>query len=38
MADEKKMCLSARGLTREFGFGRHRNVAVYHLGLDLYEG
>ncbi len=38
MADEKKMCLSARGLTREFGFGRHRNVAVDHVDLDLYEG
>jgi peptide/nickel transport system ATP-binding protein len=38
MADEKKVCLSARGLTREFGFGRHRNVAVDHVNLDLYEG
>ena len=38
MADEKKVCLSAKGLTREFGFGRNRNVAVDHVDIDLYEG
>lgn len=37
MANEKKICLSARGLTREFGFGRNRNVAVDHVDIDLYE-
>jgi peptide/nickel transport system ATP-binding protein len=38
MADEKKLCLSARGLTRVFGFGHHKTVAVDHVDLDLYEG
>jgi peptide/nickel transport system ATP-binding protein len=38
MADEKKLCLSARGLTRVFGFSHHKTVAVDHVDLDLYEG
>jgi peptide/nickel transport system ATP-binding protein len=35
---ERNICLSARGLTRVFGFGARRNVAVDHVDLDLYEG
>jgi peptide/nickel transport system ATP-binding protein len=35
---EKKLCLSATGLTKVFGFGRRRTVAVDHVDLNLYEG
>jgi peptide/nickel transport system ATP-binding protein len=35
---ERKIYLSARGLTRVFGFGRNKNVAVDHVDIDLYEG
>ncbi len=35
---ERKICLSARGLTKVFGFGRRRTVAVDHVDIDLYEG
>ncbi|MGC9398357.1 MAG: ABC transporter ATP-binding protein [Anaerolineae bacterium] len=38
MPDEKKTCLSTRGLTKVFGFGRNKTVAVDHIDLDLYEG
>ena len=38
MNAEKKICLSVKGLTKEFGFGRHRNVAVDHVNMDLNEG
>ena len=38
MADEKKLCLSTRGLTKVFGFGRTRTLAVDHVDLDLSEG
>ncbi|MBN2149565.1 MAG: ABC transporter ATP-binding protein [Anaerolineales bacterium] len=38
MNSEKKICFSAKGLTKVFGFGRHRNVAVDHIDLTLYEG
>jgi peptide/nickel transport system ATP-binding protein len=35
---ERKICLSARGLTKVFGFGRRKTVAVDHVDIDLYEG
>ena len=38
MPAEKKLCLSTRGLTKVFGFGRTRTLAVDHVDLDLYEG
>jgi peptide/nickel transport system ATP-binding protein len=38
MPDEKKLCLSTSGLTKVFGFGRHKTVAVDHVDLNLYEG
>jgi peptide/nickel transport system ATP-binding protein len=38
MGNEKKICLSARGLTKVFGLGRKKTVAVDHVDLDLYQG
>ncbi len=38
MADEKPLYLSAKGLTKVFGLGRHKTVAVDHVDLDLYQG
>ena len=38
MAGERKLCLSAKGLTKVFGLGRHKTVAVDHVDIDLYEG
>ena len=38
MPIEKKLCLSAKGLTKVFGFGRTKTVAVDHVDIDLYEG
>ena len=38
MPFEKKICLSTSGLTKVFGFGRQRTVAVDHVDLNLYEG
>lgn len=38
MPNEKKMILSAKGLTKEFGFGRNKVVAVDHVDIDFYEG
>ena len=38
MSNEKKICLSAKGLTKIFGFGRTRTLAVDHVDIDLYEG
>lgn len=37
MVDEKKMCLSTSGLTKVFGSGLHKTVAVDHVDLNLYE-
>jgi peptide/nickel transport system ATP-binding protein len=34
----KTICLSARGLTKVFGLGRQKTVAVDHIDIDLYEG
>lgn len=38
MPDEKKIILSARGLTKVFGFGRQKTLAVDHVDIDLREG
>src|SRR4030042_1715411 len=38
MPVEKKICLSTSGLTKVFGFGRQKTVAVDHVDLNLYEG
>lgn len=38
MPDEKKVCLSGSGLTKVFGFGRWKTVAVDHVDFDFYEG
>jgi peptide/nickel transport system ATP-binding protein len=36
--DEKKVCLSMKGLTKEFGFGNSKTLAVDHVDMELYEG
>jgi peptide/nickel transport system ATP-binding protein len=38
MPDEKKLCLSGSGLTKIFGFGRQRTLAVDHVDFKFYEG
>ncbi|PIX47857.1 MAG: ABC transporter ATP-binding protein [Anaerolineae bacterium CG_4_8_14_3_um_filter_59_70] len=38
MADEKKICLNGTGLTKIFGFGRQKCVAVDHVDFNFYEG
>jgi peptide/nickel transport system ATP-binding protein len=38
MNDERKVCLSGTGLTKIFGFGRQRTVAVDKVDLDLCVG
>ncbi|MBN2116834.1 MAG: ABC transporter ATP-binding protein [Anaerolineales bacterium] len=38
MPVEKELYLSASGLTKVFGFGRQKTVAVDHVDLNLYEG
>jgi peptide/nickel transport system ATP-binding protein len=38
MPAEKKLYLSASGLTKVFGLGRQKTVAVDHVDLSLYEG
>jgi len=38
MPDERKLILSTSGLTKVFGFGRTRTLAVDHVDLNLYEG
>src|SRR6185503_3978694 len=35
---DKKVCLSTSGLTKVFGFGRNKTVAVDHVDMTLYEG
>src|SRR3990172_7981990 len=37
MPNEKKLCLSGSGLTKVFGFGRQKTVAVDHVNFDFYE-
>jgi peptide/nickel transport system ATP-binding protein len=38
MNDEKKVILSTAGLTKIFGLGRNKTVAVDHVDMDLYDG
>jgi peptide/nickel transport system ATP-binding protein len=38
MPGEKRPCLSGKGLTKVFGFGRTRTVAVDHVDFDFHEG
>ena len=38
MLNENKLCLSAKGLTKVFGLGRHKTVAVDHVDFDFHEG
>jgi peptide/nickel transport system ATP-binding protein len=38
MPDDKKLCLSASGLTKIFGFGRTKTLAVDHVDINLYTG
>jgi peptide/nickel transport system ATP-binding protein len=38
MPAEKSLCLSTGGLTKVFGSGNHKNIAVDHVDLKLYEG
>ncbi len=38
MPDEKKVCLSGMGLTKVFGLGRQKTVAVDHVDFNFYEG
>ena len=35
---KKRSCLSGTGLTKVFGFGRQKTVAVDHVDFDFYEG
>ena len=37
MPSEKNLCLSGRGLTKVFGFGRTRTLAVDHVDFDFHE-
>jgi peptide/nickel transport system ATP-binding protein len=38
MLGETNLILSARGLTKEFGFGATKTLAVDHVDMDLYKG
>ena len=38
MNSERAICLSARGVTKVFGFGKRKTLAVDNVDLDLYEG
>ena len=38
MTDEKNLCMSGSGLTKVFGFGRQKTVAVDHVDFNFYEG
>jgi peptide/nickel transport system ATP-binding protein len=38
MPDEKKICLSTVGLTKVFGSGGHKTLAVDHVDMNLCEG
>jgi len=37
MTDEKKLCLSGSGLTKVFGFGSQKTLAVDHVDFNFYE-
>ena len=38
MPDERKLCLSGSGLTKIFGIGRQKTLAVDHVDFSFYEG
>ncbi len=38
MADERTLCLSGSGITKVFGFGKTRTVAVDHVDFEFHEG
>lgn len=38
MAEERKVCLRGSNLTKVFGFGRQKTVAVDHVDFSFYEG
>jgi peptide/nickel transport system ATP-binding protein len=38
MPGEKNIILSGSGLTKVFGFGRQKTLAVDHVDFDFYEG
>jgi len=38
MTDDKKLCLSGTGLTKVFGFGNQKTIAVDHVDFNFYEG
>jgi peptide/nickel transport system ATP-binding protein len=38
MPDERKVCLSGKGLTKVFAYSGHKTVAVDHVDFDFYEG
>ncbi len=38
MSNEKQVCLSGSGLTKVFGLGRNKTVAVDHVDFNFYEG
>lgn len=38
MNNDRAICLSTKGLTKVFGFGKRKTTAVDHVDLDLYEG
>ena len=38
MPDERELCLSGSELTKVFGFGRRKTVAVDHVDFNFYEG
>jgi peptide/nickel transport system ATP-binding protein len=38
MAEEKTVCLRGAGLTKVFGFGRQKTLAVDHVDFSFYEG
>jgi peptide/nickel transport system ATP-binding protein len=38
MTDEKKSCLKGIGLTKVFGLGRQKTIAVDHVNFDIREG
>jgi peptide/nickel transport system ATP-binding protein len=38
MPEDKKLCLSGKSVTKIFGFGRTRTLAVDHVDFNFYEG
>ena len=38
MPEDRKLCLSGKGITKVFGFGRTKTLAVDHVDFNFYEG